>query len=67
MAKRTNYSLGKRQKDLKNKEKREQKDEKKRIKKEAAARGEQSEVVDEGNGDLPSEGITPDDNPARGS
>lgn len=65
MAKRPNYSSGKRQKDLKNKEKREQKDEKKRLKKEAAARDVQDDVVDEGNadlpsGDLPSEDTTPD-------
>ncbi|MDQ3398981.1 MAG: hypothetical protein M3511_14675 [Deinococcota bacterium] len=61
MAKRPTYSLGKRQKDLKKKEKREQKDEKKRLKKEAAARDTQDDVVDEGNGDLPSEDATADE------
>jgi hypothetical protein len=61
MAKRSNYSFQKRQKEIKKQEKKEQKIEKKRMKKEAAAGDDQSEAVEEGNGDLVSAGIAPDD------
>jgi hypothetical protein len=62
MAKRSNYSFQKRQKEIKKQEKKEQKLEKKRMKKEAAAGDDQGEGVEEVNEDLVAAGIAPDDN-----
>jgi hypothetical protein len=60
MAKRSNYSFQKRQKEIRKQEKKEQKIEKKRMKKEAAAEGEQNEAV-EGGADLSAADIAPEE------
>ena len=61
MAARTNYGFQKRQKEIKRQKKREEKAERKRLKKEAAAEGDQGEVVEGGGGDLESANGLPSD------
>jgi hypothetical protein len=52
VARRANYGFEKRQKELKRQKKKDRKAEKKRMKKEAAAGGDQGEVLDGGDGDV---------------